>query len=323
MSIVSRPHELPGTDVYIDLAVPLGRRLLLRCEGFNFGGSVKTRTAAALVAAAERSGDLREGTVLVESSSGNLGVALSAVAAGRGIPFVCVTDTRCNPATIRAMRAMGAEVEVVADPHPDGGLLGARKERVRRLCRDNPHYLWLNQYENPANWIAHYEGTAPGIGKRFPGLDVLFVGAGTGGTLMGCARWFRDNGDSVRVVAVDAVGSANFGGPPAPRLIPGLGAHQQAPALDLSAVHDAVHISEADTVRTCRALAARGFLLGGSTGTVVHGALTWLARNDPDRALSSIAISPDLGDRYLDTVYDDQWVVDHYGPAAVEPARWP
>ncbi|QTR02810.1 2,3-diaminopropionate biosynthesis protein SbnA, partial [Saccharothrix algeriensis] len=84
-----------------------------------------------------------------------------------------------------------------------------------------------------------------------------------------------------------------------------------------------VHISEADTVRTCRALAARGFLLGGSTGTVVHGALTWLARNDPDRALSSIAISPDLGDRYLDTVYDDQWVVDHYGPAAVEPARWP
>lgn len=322
MPIVSGPHELLDTDVYIDLVVPPDRHLLLRCEGFNFGGSVKMRTAAALVSAAERRGDLREDTVLIESSSGNLGVALSAVAAGRGIPFVCVTDIRCNPATIRAMRAMGAEVEVVAEPDPDGGLLGARKERVRSLCRDNPHYLWLNQYENPANWIAHYEGTAPAIGKRFPALDVLFVGAGTGGTLMGCARWFRDNGAAVRVVAVDVVGSANLGGPAAPRLIPGLGAHHPAPALDLSAVDDAVYVSEDDTIRTCRAMAARGFLMGGSTGTVVSGALAWLDRNDPDRALTSVAIAPDLGDRYLDTVYDDQWVVDRYGPAAVEPASW-
>ncbi|MBB5960727.1 cysteine synthase A [Saccharothrix tamanrassetensis] len=322
MSLVSGPHELLDTDVYVDLAGPFGRRLLLRCEGFNFGGSVKMRTAAALVAAAERDGDLRDDTVLVESSSGNLGVALSAVAAGRGIPFVCVTDTRCNPSTVRAMRAMGAEVEVITEPDEDGGLLGARKRRVRSLCRDNPHYLWLNQYENPANWIAHYEGTAPAIGKRFPDLDVLFVGAGTGGTLMGCVRWFRDRGTAVRVVAVDAVGSANFGGPPAARLIPGLGAHQQAPVLDVSAVHDAIHVSEVDTVRTCRALAAHGYLLGGSTGTIVNGALTWLTRNDPERTLTSVAISPDLGDRYLDTVYDDEWVLDRFGPAALEPVRW-
>lgn len=322
MPIVSGPHELLDTDVYIDLTVPIGRRLLLRCEGFNFGGSVKMRTAAAMVAAAERDGALRASTVLVESSSGNLGVALSAVAAGRGVPFVCVTDTRCNPSAIRAMKALGARVEVVDEPDPEGGLLGARKQRVRSLCRDNRHYLWLNQYENPANWIAHYEGTAPAIGKRFPDLDVLFIGAGTGGTLMGCVRWFRDNGTVVRVVAIDVVGSANLGGPSGPRLIPGLGAHLPAPALDLSAVDDTVYVTEADTIRTCRALAARGFLLGGSTGTVVSGAMDWLSRNDPDRGLNSVVIAADLGDRYLDTVYDDRWVAERYGAAAVEPAVW-
>ncbi|MFJ9554117.1 2,3-diaminopropionate biosynthesis protein SbnA [Nocardiopsis sp. NPDC101807] len=320
MPIVSTPHELLESDVYVDLTSVTGREIYLKCEGFNFGGSVKLRTAAAMVAAAEKDGLLRPDTVLVESSSGNLGVALSVVAASKGLVFTCVTDRRCNPHTLRLMRALGADVVVVDVPDPVGGLLGARKERVRQMCRGDDRYLWLNQYENPANWTAHYETTAVEIAGRFPDLDVLFVGAGTGGTLVGCARYFREHAPRVRVVAVDAQGSANFGGEPGPRLIPGLGSSTPAPALELASVDDVVHVPEREAIRTCRALSARGFLFGGSTGTVVGGALDWLDRHDPEHRLRSVAVAPDLGDRYLETVYSDQWVDKNFGDGTLRPS---
>ena len=230
MPIISEPHELLDSDIYVDLSVLLGHELYLKCEGFNFGGSVKMQAAAAMVEAAERDGVLRPGAKLVESSSGNLGIALSVVAASKGIEFTCVTDCRCNASTLRLMAALGTNVVVIDEPDPVGGLLGARIRYVRHLCRSDPNYVWLNQYENPANWVAHYDRTAVAIAKQFPEIDVLFVGAGTCGTLMGCARYFRDYSEDVRVVAVDSVGSANLGGPPGPRFIPGIGSSMPAPA---------------------------------------------------------------------------------------------
>lgn len=322
MPIICAPQELVDSDVYVDLRPLVHRDVYLKCEGFNFGWSVKMRAAAAMVAAAERDGSLQPDSILVESSSGNLGVALSMVAASKGLEFTCVTDPRCSQSSLRVMKALGATVIVIDQPHPDGGLLAARKAYVRELCRANPHFLWLNQYENPANWVAHYEGTAAAIAKDFPELDVLFVGTGTGGTLMGCARFFRDTASGVRVVAVDSLGSANFGGDAMPRLIPGLGSTVPAPALDLSIVDDSIYVSEEQSIRTCRALSARGFFFGGSTGTVVTGAMSWLSHHDPRRLLRSVAISPDLGDRYLDTVYDDDWVLAHFGRQALRPVAW-
>ena len=155
------------------------------------------------------------------------------ITANRGYRFVCVTDSRCNPATMRLMRVLGAEVHVVTEPAANGGgLLGAGLEHVRGLCASDERYLWLNQYANPANPRAHYRTTAPAIAERFPELDVLFVGAGTCGTLMGCARYMREWRRSVRIVAIDTVGSVIFGGPPGPRQIPGLGTAVRLPQLD-------------------------------------------------------------------------------------------
>ena len=322
MPTITSPHELLELGVYVDLRPLLHRDLHLKCEGFNFGGSVKMRTAAAMIAAAEHDGSLRPDSILVESSSGNLGIALSVVASSKNLKFTCVTDRRCNTSTQRLMRALGTNVVVIDEQDPEGGLLGARKAYVRQLCQTDRRFLWLNQYENPAAWMVHHDTTALEIAKEFPDLDVLFVGTGTGGTLMGCARYFKQNARNVRVVAVDAAGSVNFGGPAGPRLIPGLGASLPAPALDLDLVDDIVSVSETDTIRACRALCARGFLFGGSTGTVVSGAMSWLGRHDPGRSLRSLAIAPDLGDRYLDTVYDDRWVIDHFGPPAAEPMVW-
>ncbi|MFH8477059.1 2,3-diaminopropionate biosynthesis protein SbnA [Streptomyces sp. NPDC018000] len=316
-------QELTGSELFVDLAPLFGHALHMKVEGLNLGGSIKLRAAAAMVAAAERSRLLREDSVLVESSSGNLGVALSVIAAHKGLRFVCVTDARCNATTAATMRALGTELLVVDEPDPRGGFLKARLDRVRRLCAEDDRYLWLNQYSNPANWVAHYEGTAPAILKYMPDVDVLFVGVGTSGTAMGCARYFRDNGSRARLVAVDAVGSVTFGRPAGTRLIPGLGASVMPPMFDAGAFDDRIQVAELDTIRLCRTLAGRGLLFGGSTGTVVAGALQWLERYDSGRSLRSVCISPDMGDRYLSTIYDDSWVLANFGPEALRPVRPP
>jgi cysteine synthase A len=210
------------------------------------------------------------------------------------------------------MEALGSHVHTIAEPDPVSGYLGARIDFVRALCASDDRYVWLNQYTNPGNWRAHYRTTAPAIAREFPQLDVLFVGAGTTGTLMGCARWFREWHRRVRIVAVDSVGSVAFGGAPGARMIPGLGASIRPPMLDESYVDDVVNVEEPDTIRACHRLARSGFLFGGSTGTVVSGATTWLATHGADGG-TAVAIAPDLGERYLDTVYQTNWLEDLYG----------
>ena len=283
MTIISTPQEYNEENLYVDLRSTLGRPLFLKCEGFNFAGSVKLKAAASMVAAAERDGLLRPGSVLVESSSGNLGVALSMIAASRGYHFVCVTDSRCNLATKRLMEALGAEVHTIVEPDPVSGFLGARLDRVRDLLESDDRFVWLNQYSNSNAWKAHFRTTGPAIARQFPRLDVLFVGAGTTGTLMGCARFFRQWHRRVRIVAVDSVGSVAFGAQPARRMIPGLGTGVRPELLDESFVDDVVWVEESDTVRSCHRLARKGFLFGGSTGTVVSGATTLAAPPRPAR----------------------------------------
>ena len=312
MTVISVPQAFNVEELYVDLRSSFGRPLFLKCEGFNFAGSVKVKPADEMVRAAEQAGRLTPRSILVESSSGNLGVALSMIAASKGYRFLCVTDARCNQSTRLLMQALGGEVHLITEPDPESGFLGARLDYVRALCASDDRYVWLNQYANPGNWMAHYRTTAPSIARSFPDLDVLFVGAGTTGTLMGCARFFREWHRPVRIVAVDAAGSVTFGGAPGRRMIPGLGTSVRPQLLDESYVDEVIHIEEPDTIRACHRLARTGFLFGGSTGTVVSGALDWLARHDR-RGLTAVAIAPDLGERYIDTIYQASWVQRLYG----------
>jgi cysteine synthase A len=213
-------------------------------------------------------------------------------------------------------------VHVITEPDPVSGLLGARLNYVHQLCASDDRYVWLNQYGNAGNWGAHYRTTAPAIARQFPQLDVLFIGAGTTGTLMGCARWFREWHRRVRIVAVDAVGSVSFGAAPARRMIPGLGMGVRPPMLDDSYIDEVVWVEEADTIRACHRMSRRGFLFGGSTGTVVSGAVDWLARHDTG-GLTAVTIAPDLGERYLDTIYQPNWVQDLYGDDALRLDKEP
>ncbi|MEU9015896.1 pyridoxal-phosphate dependent enzyme, partial [Streptomyces sp. NPDC048479] len=200
MPVISVPYAFNEEELYVDLRSIFGQSLFLKCEGFNFAGSIKLKAATEMVETAERDGVLTPNSILVESSSGNLGVALSMIAASKGYRFLCVTDSRCNLSTRMMMEALGSQVHIIAGQEANGGFLGARIEYVRALCASDDRYVWLSQYTNPSNWKAHYRKTAPEIARQFPHLDVLFVGAGTTGTLMGCARYFREWHRPVHVV---------------------------------------------------------------------------------------------------------------------------
>jgi cysteine synthase A len=311
-TIIASPEEFNVADLYIDLRGLFSAQLYLKCEHMNFAGSIKLKTARSMVDRAEQDGRLVPGDILVESSSGNLGIALSLVAASRGYRFICVTDVRCNEAAMALMRAVGAEVIVVTDPHPERGYLGSRNDLVHEMATSDGH-VWLNQHENPANPAAHSATTAPEVLAAFPDVARVFVGVGTSGTAMGFADHLRREAPHVRLIGVDSIGSVTFGGPATTRHIPGLGAGVVPPVYRHDALDEHLYVPEAETVRMCRELTALGFVMGGSTGTVLVGARHWLEEHPDACGTVSVAVAPDGGERYLASLYDDDWVAEAFG----------
>jgi cysteine synthase A len=284
----------------------------LKLEATNPAGSVKLKTALGLIEDLEARGLIKEDTILIESSSGNLGVALSMISAERGLNFTCVVDPNTSAHNIKIMKAFGANVVLVNKHDANGGYLGTRIAYVREAIERDKRFIWLNQYENPNNPLVHARMTARSIAESFERLDYLFVGAGTTGTLMGCVQYFRKHRPETKIIAVDSVGSVTFGKPPGKRYIPGLGSSQRPPIFDPTGIFSLEVIPEADAVAMCRHLArTNGLLAGGSTGTVVAGVYAWRDRLPEDAVV--VAISPDFGERYLDTVYDDDWAGRHFG----------
>ncbi|MGW0855019.1 2,3-diaminopropionate biosynthesis protein SbnA [Streptomyces sp. NPDC002690] len=311
--IYQRACDIVTDEVFLEVddVVP-DSRLFLKLEGMNPAGSVKLKSALGMVDDAERKGVLWPGGRIVESSSGSLGIALSVIAASRGYDFTCVTDPNVSPQSLALIRALGADVVQVTRRDHNGGYLGTRIARIHEMTEADPGLVWLNQYANPANAQAHARRTATSILKNIGHVDVLLVGAGTTGTLMGCTRHFRTYSPWTKIVAVDTVGSVTFGGPPGPRHIPGLGTSRRPELCRPDQVDEVVLVDESDAVRMCRRLAReRGLPLGGSTGSVL-AALESITDRIPAGS-RVVALSPDMGDRYVRTIYDDEWVADTFG----------
>lgn len=324
MLIIDRPEQVNLSDTYVDLNKVIDLPVLLKIEQLNLAGSIKLKTARALVDEAEESGSLATGGLMVTSSSGNLGIAIAAIAAGRCYKFHCVTDARCNAVSIRQMESFGAQVEIVTEAHPTGGLLQARIERVAEIVATNPGAVLIDQYQSPANPAAHERTTGQELLTDLPDLRVLFIGVGTSGTIMGVARAVRKKAPHVQLVGVDSVGSVSFGGPASPRYIPGLGSGVIPAQLDMSLLDDHLYVPEEDMILACREMASNGFLFGGSTGTVIAGARNWLSDHgylrDGELTVGSrtfAAIAPDGGERYLESVYSDGWVQDLWPTLAI------
>ncbi|WP_210252356.1 2,3-diaminopropionate biosynthesis protein SbnA, partial [Agrobacterium vitis] len=312
------PSNLINEDNYIEISGLCDATIHLKVEGLNPAGSIKLKTAISIIRALELEKRIKGDTYLIESSSGNLGVALAMVCAQRGHKFVCVIDPNTSSQNRKLISAMGAQVITVEEKDENGGYLNTRIQTIKDIVSQNPNYIWLNQYKNPENPRAHFNTTAKSISDRFSRIDYLFVGAGTTGTLMGCNQFFAKHRPETKVVAVDSVGSVTFGLPAGSRYIPGLGTSRKPEIFDPTGLHSAIHIPELQTIQVCRWLAkSRGFLAGGSTGTVLAAIYEWRGRLDRDDVV--VAISPDMGERYLDTIYSDDWVADRFGEQALVP----
>ncbi|MFC8346974.1 2,3-diaminopropionate biosynthesis protein SbnA [Streptomyces sp. NPDC057280] len=316
--------EIVTDDLFLELdGVLPDRHLFLKLEGMNPAGSVKLKSALGMVEDAERKGVLLPGGRMVESSSGSLGIALSVIAASRGYHFTCVTDPNISPQSLALIRSLGTEIVQVTRRDDNGGYLGTRIARIREMTEADPNLVWLNQYANPANAQAHARRTATSILKNIGHVDTLVIGAGTTGTLMGCTRHFRMFSPWTKIVAVDTAGSVTFGGPPGPRHIPGLGTSRRPELCRPEQVDEVVLVDERDAVRMCRRMAREhGLPLGGSTGSVL-AALESIGDRIPAGS-RVVALSPDMGDRYVKTIYDDMWVADTFGTGVLDdPAGHP
>jgi N-(2-amino-2-carboxyethyl)-L-glutamate synthase len=284
------------------------RTIHLKLEGANPGGSLKDRTAAALVGDLEQRGALGPDSIIVESTSGNLGVALARLARARGYGFVAVVDPKTTPENVERMRRFGARVERVDEPDGAGGYVLSRIERVRALCAASDRFAWPNQYENPANPRAHEEGTAGEILRQMDGgVDALLAAVSTGGSLAGIARRFRRESPGTRIVAVDAAGSVALGGRPGPRLLTGIGASRPSAFLTEELYDELIRVTDTDAFGCCHALLyGAGLSVGGSSGAVLAAAGRWLAAN-PD-AERVVAVCADRGERYARSIFDPGWL---------------
>jgi cysteine synthase A len=284
-----------------------------KLELLNPGGSGKDRPALGMLQRALAEGRLRPGGTVVESSSGNMAIALAQAAKLYGLSLICVVDTKTTPTNLRLLQAYGAQLEVITGPHPvTGDWLDARIERVQQILARTPGAFWTDQYTNPANAEAHQHGTAAEIAAdlgRAP--DFIFAAASTCGTLGGLTRWAQATGAHTRIIAVDVHGSRLFGGPPAPRRVPGIGSSRAPDLLDTSRI-EVQMVSDGDCVAGCRhLLQAEALLGGGSAGALVAAAARVLPSAPP--GADAVLVLMDRGERYLDTVYDEGWVREAVG----------
>jgi N-(2-amino-2-carboxyethyl)-L-glutamate synthase len=288
--------------------------LFAKLEALNPGGSIKDRPAQAILEDALRSGAIERETLVIESSSGNMGIGLAQACRYYGLRFLCVVDPKTAPANLRMLRAYGAEIDLVTEPDPESGeFLQARLNRVRDLLSRTEKAFWPNQYVNLKNPESHYGSTmhevVATLGDR---IDFLFIATSTCGTVRGCGEYVRDHGLATRVIAVDALGSLIFSDVRAKRLVPGIGAGMRPPLCDLSVIAECVHVDDLDCIVGCRRLVAREAILAGGSAGGVLSAVDKIKGRIPEGAVC-VAILPDRGERYLETLFSDDWVREHFG----------
>jgi N-(2-amino-2-carboxyethyl)-L-glutamate synthase len=288
-------------------------QLFAKLEMFNPAGSVKDRPALNMLKNAFKNGDIKHGYTIVESSSGNLGIGLAQACAMLGLRFICVVDPKTTQQNIKILKAYGVEVEMVAEPDPvTGDFLPARIARVQSLLDKIPNSFWCQQYANINNAQAHHQTMHEIVMALDGNLDYLFCTTGTCGTLRGCAEYINNHNLKTKIIAVDAKGSVIFGDERSKRLIPGHGAARVPELFKPGLAERCIHISDPECIVGCyHLLRSESILAGGSSGAAIAAiAKTKLEFTSGE---TCAVILCDRGERYLDTIYSDSWVKEHFG----------
>jgi cystathionine beta-synthase len=294
--------------------------LYAKCEFFNAGGSVKDRIGLRMIEEAERAGKLKPGDTLIEPTSGNTGVGLCVAAAIKGYKMIITMPEKMSAEKVNMMRCLGAEIT----RSPDEAAWDSPESHIGiavRLNKEIPNSHILDQYKNPANPLAHYEGTGAEILKQLNNeVHAVVIAAGTGGTLSGIARKVKDTVPSCKVIAIDPVGSI-LAQPDSlndfKRLqayqVEGIGYDFIPTVLDRSVVDEWVKIDDPEALQCARDLIRyEAMVCGGSSGSNMAGTLKWI-RSQPRESLAGkrvVTILPDSSRNYMSKFLDDNWMMD-------------
>jgi cystathionine beta-synthase len=291
-------------------------QVVAKVEYFNPGNSVKDRIGITIIEDAERSGRLKPGGTIVESTSGNTGVGLAIAAAMKGYKCVFVMPDKMSDEKIRVLRAYGARVVVTpTNVEPDDPR--SYYSVAKKIVEETPNSILANQYHNPVNPQTHYDTTGPEIWRQTAGqIDVFVTGMGTGGTITGVGRYLKEMNPKIQIVGVDPIGSilhdyfytgkmteANS------YKVEGVGEDFIPSTYDFNVVDDIVRVSDKESfLMTRRLVREEGMFVGGSCGFAVAGALRYVAERDlgPDKLV--VVLLPDSGSRYLSKIFDDNWM---------------
>ncbi|CAI8155677.1 MAG: Cysteine synthase [Pseudidiomarina mangrovi] len=287
--------------------------LYFKMELMNPGGSIKDRIAVSMIAAAEQSGALRPGMTIIEATAGNTGLGLALVAASKGYPLKIVMPEKMSAEKVNNLKAMGAEVirtrSDVQKGHPE-----YYQDMAARLAQENG-YFYVNQFANPANVAAHYEGTGPEIWQQMQGnIDAFVCGVGSGGTLSGIGRYLREQNPAVDLVLADPEGSIleplvnrNEVVEAGSWLVEGIGEDFVPDICDIKLANKAYAISDKEALNTAReVLVKEGVMVGSSSGTLIAAALRYCReQTEPKRV---VTLACDTGNRYLSKLYNDEWM---------------
>ncbi|WP_308366756.1 MULTISPECIES: 2,3-diaminopropionate biosynthesis protein SbnA [unclassified Microbulbifer] len=291
-----------------------------KLELLNPGGSVKDRPAKYIIEQGLRDGSIPRGGHLIESTSGNLGVALAMLCRVYGLELTCVVDPNVSRTNLQIMRCFGARVDMVREKDSEGGYLETRIRRVKTLLETLPGGVWVNQYANVRNWHSHYHGEGTELIGQLPEApDYLVAGVSTSGTILGISRRLRERFPGLQVIGVDALGSVLFGRSEGRRRLPGIGASRVPELLVREEIDDVIYVSDLESCQGCLDLLdSEGIFAGGSSGSVV-AAIRKLIPRVP-RGSRILTLLPDRGDRYLDLVYSAEWragLEERYRPPEV------
>ena len=284
---------------HIEKAHDLKAKILAKLEYFNPAGSVKDRIAKAMIDDAEQRGLLKEGSVIIEPTSGNTGIGLASVAAARGYRIIIVMPETMSVERRQLMKAYGAELVLTEGAKGMKGAIAKADE----LAKEIPNSFVPGQFVNPANPRAHFETTGPEIWEDTDGkVDYFVAGVGTGGTITGTGEFLKSKNPAVKVVAVEPKTSAVLStGVAGPHKIQGIGAGFVPDVLDTKVYDEIIPVDNDDAFQTGKEFGRReGVLVGISSGAAVWAAIE-LAKRTENAGKTIVVLLPDTGDRYLST----------------------
>ncbi len=297
-----------------------------KLEFYNPTGSVKDRAACYILNRLLNDGTITNNTTIIESSSGNFGVALSAYTKFKGLKFTCVIDDNTLAINEMLIRLQGANVIRITEPDEYGGFLLNRIKKIKEIVASTEDIYWINQYGNPLNARAYYNSLGNEICLEAPRqqLDYLFMGVSSGGTITGVSQKVKEKFPNAKVIAVDVEGSVIFGGEAKKRFIPGIGSSLRPDILNYAKIDEVVKVNELDTMDSCRKLLEQHNLyVGGSSGSVYAAINQYFSQNPVDRPVNIMCVFADKGERYISTIYNDEWceMVRNYNSIEMQPVE--